>query len=302
MNHERSPGSLTLRRYERDARRLVAMFSAIHPSDESHWPAILGSPGFIQWARMYLDALTSRATVRRYRAALVAVARTQLGDAPDLLVDASTGRERPITQSSASAPLSGEQWKTIEHNIRHYRWDGRSDWGARAARLLRLTLLTGVLPAEWVNASIRHTVRGRMLSIPAEPPRGNARVLDISALDPDTEAQIQEILQLRDHLGPEEWRAQVNRVPWHLRHAAARLWPEERPRATLHAAREHFARQLMTAGWKAEDVAKALGLVRLPAKWRQSQQPCTEIPIIKISLGYVPGLHFADNHYATRNA
>lgn len=138
-----------------------------------------------------------------------------------------------------------------------------------------------------------------MLAIPAEPPRGKARALDISALDPVSEAQIQEILQLRDHLGPEEWRAQVNRVPWHLRHAAARLWPEERPRATLHAAREHFARQLMTAGWKAEDVAKALGLVRLPAKWRQSQQPFTEIPIIKISLGYVPGLHFADGRRAT---
>lgn len=285
MTHIRNPRVPTIQRYERDARRLVAMFLATSQAPDP-WPTVLRSPGFLSWIDRHLAGLTSRATVRRYRAALLAISRAELGDIPEAIPQLPTGRNRAAAQAKRSC-LSANEWKSVPPNLRDNHLYS-SPWGAHTARLLELTLTIGVLPVEWADACLINSEQTKTLVLTGKALRLRPRALGITQLDETSLKLVDEVIAAKDQLGSEEWLKQANRVPWHLRHAAARLWGgQERRVVTLHAARRHFADKLAVAGWRRKAIAQALGLARLPNR-RSPLVWTDDVPIIRITLAEVP--------------
>lgn len=265
----------TLSRYELDARRIAAEYSRYNSAHQVDWPDVLQTSGFLSWLHEKFAPTRGRSSLRRYRAALIAICQRELIGVPEALSRLSTGRApaRPAAKTrkqqrahvAAPQPLTRDEWAVLETAIRAWHFAGRSPWGEYAADLLGLALRTGILPAEWTRASLRLSTDKRVLVVARADSSGRERQFYVDKLDSQTIAAAEQIIRLATSLDPENWHLAIDRVRWHVRGAVRRLWPSMRRCASLHSARRQFCLDLRAGGWEIDAIARAVGLSRRTA-------------------------------------
>lgn len=269
----------TLHRYANDARCIANKYLRFNPDERIGWPDVLHTSGFHAWLHDQFAPAQPRATLRRYRVALIATSKRELEATPDSLLQLSTGRDKrpraaPHPPDGQQAPsddakrlcLNRGEWAALEAAIVKGHYEFRSPWGAHAAELLGLTLRTGILPTEWRHARCEFPDLRRALVITDEQSRDRERQFYIDKLGYETFRVISNTIDLAFSVSAEEWQRRVERVRWHIRGAARRLLPNTWRLATLQAARDQFCADLLTAGWSPDEMALAVGLRRPPTK------------------------------------
>lgn len=270
----------TLRRYAKDAKRIAAQYRHAHVSDPIGWPDILRDSGFLAWLHQDFASAQGRSTLRRYRAALMATATCELNWVPDDLLRLPTGQDKvdraaprsdvppALSNGTRRLNLTRDDWGALEAELVNWHYYFRSPWGKHAAELLGLTLRTGVLPREWAHARMTWP-RGHIVLVvsdgdaDADGQSGARRLqLNVERLGSDTCKLIVDTVELAHSLSAVDWHRRVERVRWHIRGAARRLWADIAPLATLQAARDHFCADLLAADWPRDKIARAVGLRR----------------------------------------
>jgi sugar diacid utilization regulator len=109
--------------------------------------------------------------------------------------------------------------------------------------------------------------------------------LNVERLGSDTYKLIVDTVELAHSLSAEDWHRRVERVRWHIRRAARRLWADIWPQATLQAARDHFLSDLLAAGWSPDKTARAVGLRRKLTKAVRERLAQINVGAAKPSVG-----------------
>lgn len=213
----------------------------------------------------------SRDTWRQYKASVMFFLENEVENGNEIASEAMdvlspvdvTGCLKKTNKTSGTkqkkVPL--KEYKAIIKNIN----DFESPWAEDVERWIGSSLLTGLRPVEWANASIA-TIDGVIALIVQNAKATNDRAHGVSRtiyLDGLTDDEINMISKHVERANSFEKAGDYNRF-YHgcaatLSRSIKRLWPKRESRITLYSMRHQFSANAKASGFTREEIAALMG-------------------------------------------